>query len=135
MHRSRMSWPAAELMKTGLLVGRILDYGCGHGRDADELGPVCRRWDPHWSPRMPRGRFDTVLVTYVLNVLPIEEEAGILERVRTKLRPGGLAFITVRRDVGKDGPTSTGTYQRNVELDLPVFLEVKKHFCTYVMEG
>ncbi len=123
-----MSAPARRLRELGLIRGRILDYGCGRGRDADELG--CERWDPYWSPRMPQRFFDTVLCTYVLNVVKKDEEEAVLDSLRAKLRPGGRAYVTVRRDLAADTPT-----QRVVELDLPVACERKGAFCTYLLVG
>ena len=33
--RNRRSAPAASLEKEGLIVGTVLDYGCGRGKDVD----------------------------------------------------------------------------------------------------
>lgn len=127
--RARMSAPARHLRELGLIRGRVLDYGCGRGVDAREL--VCAKWDPHWSPVMPEGLFDTVLCTYVLNVVKKDEEEAILGSLRRKLAPGGRAYVSVRRDLRTETLT-----QRIVELDLPVVCARKGAFCTYrLLEG
>jgi 2-polyprenyl-3-methyl-5-hydroxy-6-metoxy-1,4-benzoquinol methylase len=127
--RIGLSAPARTLRELGLLKGRVLDYGCGRGGDADRLD--CERWDPWWWPAMPEGKFDTILCTYVLNVLPADEEEDILEDIRDRLRAhGGKAYVTVRRDLFINTLT-----QREIELDLPVACGRKGAFCTYLLEG
>lgn len=125
--RSGPSLPAREIQRlTGLLVSdlRKLDYGCGHGADADHFG--MEKYDPAWHPEAPLGLFDLVLCTYVLNVVPVDAEADILANIRAYLTPNGQAFISVRRD----GPLKG--IQRLVYLDLPILVENKK-FCTYTV--
>mgnify|MGYP003313875370 CR=1 FL=1 len=73
--------------------------------------------------------FDTVLCTYVLNVVNAEAEDEILRSIKSLMKKGGQAFIAVRRDVKKDGKTSRG-YQRNVSLDLKVIKE-NSSYCIY----
>lgn len=118
--RGRLSKPTKRLQADHLLEGRILDYGCGRGDDADELG--CERYDPHFSPVMPTGWFDVIICNYVLNV--IETEATRLQVVRdiqAKLEDDGYAYISVRSNK-KDlkGLTSIGTWQGLVTLPLPI---------------
>jgi 2-polyprenyl-3-methyl-5-hydroxy-6-metoxy-1,4-benzoquinol methylase len=113
-----MSAPAAWLQGQGLITGRVLDYGCGHGADADALG--ADGWDPYWRPRANLGRYNTVLCTYVLNVL--EDESAreeVIAAISRCLFPGGTAYITVRRDLTGPVHTSKGTFQDLVYLDLP----------------
>jgi hypothetical protein len=129
--RRTLSVPARVLNERGLLVGRGLDYGCGKGSDARLLSMA--KYDPFYSPDFPKGKFATIMCNYVLNVVDADTEALILKVIRGKLEPGGVAYITVRRDVKVDGVTSKGTYQRNVKLDLPILLERKGAFCIYVM--
>jgi hypothetical protein len=109
-----------------------LDFGCGRGSDARLLG--LHKYDPHFSPKMPAGRYSTILCNYVLNVVTSEEEPAILASIKNKLAKGGVAYITVRRDLKVEGVTSKGTYQRNVKLDLPILQERKGAFCIYVLE-
>lgn len=107
----------------------VLDYGCGRGEDADAL--KFKKFDPHFFPDMPEGRFDIVVNNYVLNVLPIDKQDELIAKILAKVKVGGKAFITVRRDVKKEGFTSKGTYQRNVTLNFPVFFEKKGQYCIY----
>ncbi len=50
MGRAKVSAPMRVLKRKGLLVGEVLDYGCGHGRDAQDLG--LWSWDPHHRPTL-----------------------------------------------------------------------------------
>lgn len=114
--RPKMSAPTKWLVDMGLLTGKVLDFGCGYGEDADVLG-----WDKYDPETFPQnyGKYERILCQYVLNTLPISEENAVLDDLRTHLKSGGIAYIVVRRDVKQDGVTSKGTYQRTVMLDLP----------------
>ena len=68
--------------------------------------------------RLPHKKYETVLATYVMNVLPVKRQAEVIRQVRQHLAPGGRAYITVRSDVKRDGVTGKGTYQRDVHLPL-----------------
>lgn len=119
--RTGPSAPARFLYDEGLIAGPVLDFGSGFGADASWLrkrGFQVAEYDPNFEgvERLPRGTYETVLCTYVLNVLPKSHEAKLLRKVRSKLRPGGEAFVTVRRDVDRAGETSRG-YQRPVKLN------------------
>ena len=124
-----------------MLRGRILDYGCGHGSDVKYLemsGMDVSGYDPYWLPEEPVGSYDTITCTYVLNVVGIDQEKEIIERIRRLLSPGGRAFLTVRRDLkGLKNPnigvvTRRGM-QRHVELSLPLLLEERGKYCTYLL--
>ena len=120
-----------HLAKLGLLEnGQRLDYGCGRGFDADFFH--MDRYDPHYSPRKPTKKYDTISCNYVLNVVSQFDGDNILEEIKGLLQPSGFAYITVRRDIKKEGFTSKGTYQRNVILDLPILKETKT-YCIYEM--
>jgi hypothetical protein len=107
----------------------VLDYGCGRGEDADAL--KFNKYDPHFFPNMPEGQFDTVVCIYVLNVLPIDKQDELVAKILAKVKTGGKAYITVRRDVKKEGLTFKGTYQRNVTLNYPIVAEKKGQYCIY----
>ncbi len=104
--RDAPSFPCKRLMQMRLISGRVLDFGCGSGIDVtfmksngfDVLG-----YDPHYFPIPPAGQFDTILCTYVLNVLLPDEQVQVIMAISELLKPGGKAFITVRRDVIKNG--------------------------------
>jgi hypothetical protein len=124
IRRNKLSKPMEYLLTKGLLIGRVLDYGCGHGEDADHIG--ADKYDPHWFPKKPVGLYDTITCHYVLNVVP--EASDILKDIRSLLIPGGKAYVTVRRDLTRDTNT-----QRIVRLDLPVLVEKKGAFCMFLV--
>jgi SAM-dependent methyltransferase len=104
------------LLKKELIEGRVLDFGCGRGFDADELG--FEKYDKHYFPKKPKGKFDTVLCNYVLNVLPYAwQRQRVVEEAFSYLKCGGALFITVRRDKeALKGWTGKGTWQGHVRL-------------------
>jgi hypothetical protein len=120
VHRSSLSAPARYLSEQGLLVGRVLDYGCGHGFDADTLG--LDGYDPHYRPRKPRHKYNVIMCNFVLNVLPTaRERRAVLDAILALLRKDGVAYVTVRNDREElKGWTATGTWQGLVCLPLPV---------------
>ena len=118
--RRELSKPAKALLDRGLLRGRVLDFGCGHGdlvRFA-ELTTV-EQYDPYWWPFEPAGKFDSVYCGYVANTIGPSARAILLQRIRFLLAPGGRGYVAVRRDVDGVTHTATGTDQSDVELDLP----------------
>ena len=118
--RKALSKPARWLGANGRLCGRLLDYGCGRGGDAERLD--CASYDPHFRPDCPRGPFETIICNYVLNV--IEDYAirrTVLRDVSDLLADDGVAYFAVRTNK-KDlrGLTRIGTWQGLILLDLPV---------------
>jgi len=131
--RNTLSAPSKELVKANVLQGKVLDYGCGKGNDAEFLN--AEKYDPHFFPTMPEGKFDTIFCNYVLNVVEKDKEQEVIDNILSKLEKNGKAYIAVRRDIIKEGLTSKGTLQRNVTLDLPIFKENKKRYCIYILMG
>ena len=139
--RRKPSAPVAALFKDNALRGRILDYGCGRGSDVAylnahriECSPVVEGFDPHFSPSMPQGKFDTILCTYVLNVIEdYEERRRVLHRIADALAPGGVAYVTVRRDLDETGRTSKGTWQGIIVVTAPAHVALHRSgaFITY----
>lgn len=130
--RNKASLPFRTITE---LIGDIelpsLDYGCG--KSIDYIFMKGDRYDPYWIIKpLKKNFYKTIFCTYVLNVVKEEETEEILGLIRSYLAPGGVAYITVRRDVKKDRTTSRG-YQRNVVLDLEVLVEKKGCFCTYLL--
>lgn len=133
--REGASFPLKHLLRTGLIQGRVLDFGCGFGADVRALerrGVDVTGYDPHHAPTLPEGRFDTVLCFYVLNVLLPEEQDEALMDLSERLAPGGVAYIAVRRDVGRGGFRmhrlhGVQTYQRTVTL--PHESVLRNDFC------
>jgi hypothetical protein len=66
-------------------------------------------------PQVGAPIFRTILVTYVLNTIPPSEQCAVLNCVSDRIRIGGNVYVTVRRDIPREG-TKT---QRWVELDAP----------------
>ena len=82
---------------------RILDYGCGKGTDIEYLRRLgCRAegydpYEPFGFSDPPEGKFNTVLMTYVLNVIPYERERNeALESALNYVTDGGWLFIATR---------------------------------------
>lgn len=107
----------ACLRRKGLLRGPLLDYGCGtgnlterfarahgdvhelHGYDpsteslaeARERAPSARLHTE--TATLPRGHFATVVLSGVLHHVVPRERDGVLETVRSTLRPGGHIVV------------------------------------------
>lgn len=111
--------------------GNILDYGCGRGFDAEFFN--FDKYDPHYFPndQLLELEWDCIVCNYVLNVVDENAADEILNKIRGMLSDKGIAYISVRRDVKKDGFTSKGTFQRNVKLNLPIVKEVRGNYCIY----
>jgi DNA phosphorothioation-associated putative methyltransferase len=143
--RKKASKPLLMLLDTMSVVEEpILDYGCGKGQDVIELqdrGFKAFGYDPYYAPRMPRGKFKTVLMTYVVNVIQTPQERN--EAIRDawkRVRKGGRLIITARtptelrahaersgwkpcREAGGGYITGTLTFQRGYstqQLDIMV---------------
>jgi DNA phosphorothioation-associated putative methyltransferase len=130
------SAPLRYLIGKGLVSGySVLDYGCGRGIDVEclsDLGYNARGWDPYWAPddKPLSLQYDTVLCTYVLNVLPPAKRKEALAAITDRLQPNGIAFVTVRTDIAKTTKTAKGTAQYSVHLKLPVVKRTST-YCIY----
>ena len=118
MKRSNLSRPARFLKSSGLLQGNLLDYGCGHGDDAEALG--ADKYDPHYFPKKPRRKYDTITCFYVLNTLPNKKERiAVIDNVRRLLKKNGTAYFAIRANREElTGWTSKGTWQGYVPKEL-----------------
>lgn len=122
--RDKMSFPTRILLERDLLQGSILDFGCGFGKDVDELkekGHHIQGYDPFYQPKYPTEKFDTIICHYVLNVLQKQEQAKVLFEVSRLLNFSGKTYFSVRRDIKKQGFRThfihkVPTYQTNVVL-------------------
>jgi len=122
--RDKMSYPTRLLLEKELILGETLDFGCGFGKDVEELkakGIDINGYDPHYFPKYPTKTYDTILCHYVLNVLKGQEQAKVLYEVSKLLKFGGKAYFSVRRDITKAGFRThfvhkVPTYQTNVLL-------------------
>ena len=131
--RKAPSVPMRGLSANGRIVGRALDYGSGRGCDAQTFG--LEQFDPHYSPDMPDGQFDTIVCNYVLNVIESgAERMRVLRDIQARLADGGRAYITVRTDKkALNGTTRTGTWQGLVVLDLPI-VQRGSGYITYALD-
>ena len=131
--RSKPSRPLRAALKLTAIQGRVLDFGCGKGRDVEELrdrGYKVVGYDPNFCPAKPRGRFQTVLMTYVVNVLQAKPRDVAIEHAWRYVKKGGRLIVTARSEneieqEAKRGNwaktdwgylTKAGTYQRGYTL-------------------
>jgi hypothetical protein len=123
INRGKPSAPAVWIKENkGFDARNTLDYGCGRGDDVRHFH--VDGYDPQGFYRSEglRGGYTTVLCTYVLNVIPSEEERNeVIEAVKKVLSDDGVAYFSVRADkAALNGWTNSGTYQGFVELDYPI---------------
>ena len=106
IERTSLSYPARILLNKKKIIGKVLDFGCGIGKDVELLqqkGFDIDGYDPYYFPEFPTEKFDTILCFYVLNVLLPEEQAEVLMNVSHLLKPNGKAYFAVRRDIQYEG--------------------------------
>jgi diadenosine tetraphosphate (Ap4A) HIT family hydrolase len=106
IQRTSLSFPTRILLEEQALHGKILDFGCGIGKDVEILklkGFAVEGYDPHYFSAYPKTKFDTILCIYVLNVLMPHEQRDVLMNVSNLLKPGGKAYFAVRRDISYEG--------------------------------
>ncbi len=129
------SYPTKQLHYKKLLKGRILDFGCGLGKDIDFLQKnnyQITPYDPYYFTNYPQGKFDTIICNYVLNVLFPEEQSGVLMEISELLHPDGKAYFAVRRDIKKNGFRLHYKHQKQVyqcNVVLPYKSILKKEHC------
>lgn len=122
--RETLSFPAKLLLNKSLLLGDVLDFGCGFGKDVELLnvkGINIIGYDKHYFPNYPTKKFDTIICFYVLNVLMQEEQATVLMQLSFLVKPTGKVYFAVRRDLQYEGFRThkvhqKQTYQCNVKL-------------------
>jgi ATP adenylyltransferase len=138
--RSTPSLPVRMLFERKLIQGKVLDFGCGFGKDIDFLtnkGFDVKGYDPHYFPDYPTERFDTIICFYVLNVLFPEEQNQVLMQISSLVKPSGKAYFAVRRDIQRDGYRThllhgKPTYQCFVKLPYKsIFLNENTEFYEY----
>jgi ATP adenylyltransferase len=119
LKRTKPSRAASILVGRDLVRGRVLDYGCGHGFDADHFG--WDGYDPYYRPIEPVGPYDTILCTLVLNTLGRRNRAAAIERIRGLVAPDGRAYLAVARNLPLEGKLGVNHCpQSYVRLTLPV---------------
>jgi len=134
--RKVLSAPMKWLSENGHLTGNVLDYGCGKGNDANILSLV--KYDPYYFPVRTMGKavfYSTITCQYVLNVIVDQVERDrVLSAIQDNLKGNGLGYITVRRDLPKQGKMGKGCFQSYVMLDLPIVKETSS-YCIYLLKS
>lgn len=113
--RTSLSFPAQVLLNQNLILGNVLDFGCGLGTDVTQLqekGIHIYGYDKHYFPQYPTEKFDTILCFYVLNVLLPQEQSTVLMELSQLIKPSGKVYIAVRRDVKFEGFRMHKLYQK-----------------------
>jgi SAM-dependent methyltransferase len=125
VRRNKPSQAAQILVARKLARGRVLDFGCGFGFDADHFG--WESFDPFYRPQEPKGQYDTIICTLVLNALSRNNRAKVLEKIRGLLAPSGIAYLGVSRNIPVTGKMGVHhSLQNYVILTLPLVFEDAK---------
>ena len=121
--RDKPSRAAAKIVNARLAKGRVLDYGCGFGFDADHHG--WESYDPYYKPAPPQGLFDTIVCTLVINALSRNNRSKVIAQVGQLLTENGKAYFAVARDLPRNGKLGINhSLQNYVVLTLPsVFVD------------
>lgn len=118
VRRESVSAQARVLVERGLIRGRVLDYGCGHGFDADHFG--WDAFDPQYRQDEPAGRYDTIVCHHVANILTRQSRRRLFERIHALLSTGGVAYFSVSRNIPTRGKAGVRRRIQNyVVLTLP----------------
>ena len=131
--RKKESTPVRWLIDQGLIVGDVLDYGCGHGKCAEVMG--ADKYDPYHHRVKLTKKYDTITCNYVLNVITPEEGELVIEKIKNLLNDDGTAYITVRRDVKGEVKTVKNTRQIHIELDYPSIRKTSTYEIYKVKKG
>jgi 2-polyprenyl-3-methyl-5-hydroxy-6-metoxy-1,4-benzoquinol methylase len=118
VRRGTVSKTARFLVENELARGRVLDYGCGFGFDADHFGWAA--YDPHYRQKLPEGLFDTVVCNHVANMLTRHSRREVLFSLQALLAPRGRAYVSVSRKIPRAGKLAMRKRIQNyVVLTLP----------------
>jgi 2-polyprenyl-3-methyl-5-hydroxy-6-metoxy-1,4-benzoquinol methylase len=64
IERTSLSYPARIVLNQNKIIGKVLDYGCGIGKDVEILknkGFLIVGYDPFYFTTFPTEKFDTIL--------------------------------------------------------------------------
>lgn len=121
IRRQSISFAANWLVESNRIRGRVLDYGCGFGFDADCLG--WDAFDPYYRPTPPQGGYDTIVCNHVLNMLTRSTRHQVLTTIQQHLNDHGTAWLIVPRNIPRGGKVGLRKRIQNyVILDLPSVL-------------
>jgi SAM-dependent methyltransferase len=118
VRRGTVSKTARFLGERGLLRGRVLDYGCGFGFDAERFG--WEAYDPHYRQKPPDGLFDTIVCNHVANMLTRDSRQKLFQAIHALLAPQGKAYMSVSRKIPRSGKVAMRKRIQNyVVLTMP----------------
>jgi 2-polyprenyl-3-methyl-5-hydroxy-6-metoxy-1,4-benzoquinol methylase len=130
--RNKPSRVMRFLDSKSLLVGEVLDFGCGRGFDVKHYH--IDGYDPNWGPvEFPTKKYDTITCNWVLNVVSPKEQDLIIDQIKGLLKPEGTAYLTVRREIKEDYVVKDYV-QRLVYLDLPTLVK-NSDYQIYILRG
>ena len=125
IRRSTVSFAAEWLVERGYVNGRVLDFGCGFGFDADHFG--WDAFDPYYRQTTLEGEYDTIVCNHVLNMLTRTSREQTTRKIRDLLAPDGAAFLIVPRNIPVIGKIALRKRIQNyVILTLPSIYSDKK---------
>lgn len=138
--RTSMSAPTKWLLNNDKLHGRIIDYGCGRGKDVEILskkGYDISGYDKNHNPDhqlIQQQSYDIIICNYVFNVIGYKERKVILNNWKEILADDGVAYVAVRRDIPK-GSTKTfkDVTQYYVTLPYKTIYVRKNSFIIYMI--
>ena len=119
IRRSTVSFAAAWLVEQAYVRGRVLDYGCGFGFDADHYG--WEAFDPYYRQRALEGKFETVVCNHVLNMLTRTSRERAMGEMQGLLSAEGAAFLDCAQEHSrrrKTGVAKTDTELRRADTAL-----------------
>lgn len=111
--------------KKKLLKENILDFGCGYGKDVEELNKIGLNtvgYDKYYQPVFPKDKFNTIICQFVLNTVDEKEQESIIKQIKSLLKQNGKAYITVRR-----GLKENNNKQRNVILPFKSIIKATRY--------
>lgn len=124
--RKKLPAPTRYLLEKGVLVGNLLDFGCGKCAELNNAEfakysniTSVTNYDPyHNDVEIKADYYDTVICNYVLNTLLEDNQDIFLKGIQKLLNKNGVAYIAVRTDTPKSGwgHNARGTYQRKVDI-------------------
>jgi len=127
VRRETVSKTARFLEEHQLLRGRVLDYGCGFGFDADHFG--WEAYDPHYRQKLPEGLFDTIVCNHVANMLTRANRQELFQAIQALFAPKGKAYLSVSRKIPR-----TGKIAQRKRIQNYVVLTLPSVFCDEELE-
>jgi ATP adenylyltransferase len=101
-----------------LAAGKVLDFGCGHGFDADHHG--WSSFDPYYRPNKLIPPYNTITCIGVINALTRNNRAKVLRQIQDLLEVDGTAYLAVPRNIPRTGKLGIHhSLQNYVILTLP----------------